>query len=229
MHYFAYGSNCSADVLERKQVRFRSRARATLRDHQLRFNKKALRESLPDTIGFANVEPADGHTVEGVLYDIVEDDLERLDASERHPDHYERTDVVVESADGAVPCFTYRARADKTADGLVPSRNYLNHIIAARDFLSLAYFEALERSQTYEAPCTVCTSTREVVFLREGGRLWTLCQPCREARVIWGTTRGRDLTVAETAAVMQLVHRRGGFESIRELIDEAVATRTIDP
>lgn len=227
--YFAYGSNCNPAVLDRKGVRFRTRARATLSGYRLKFNKRALREKLPPDIGFANVEEERGGTVEGVLYELVAEDIPRLDDSERHPEHYERVDVVVATESGTTECFTYKARPDKTADGLRPSRNYLNHILEARDFLSRSYFEALEQCQTYTGPCASCRKTKELVFIREGDRMWMLCQPCREARVEWGNARGRKLSVPETAAVMQLVKERGGFSSIRALIDEAVAVRVIDP
>jgi hypothetical protein len=56
-----------------------------------------------------------------------------------------------------------------------------------------------------------------------------LCQPCREARSVWGGARGRALTIEETAAVMRVVRDRGGFSSIRELVDEVVSSGVIDP
>jgi len=229
MKYFAYGSNCNPEVLARKDVRFHARTRATLSGYRLRFNKKALRERLPEDVGFANIEVASGAAVEGVLYDLEPEDRDRLDESERYPDHYERIDVVVETDAGEVACFAYRACADKTAEGLRPSRNYVNHILEASDFLSHAYFEAVESFQTYTGPCISCQQTQEVIFLREGERIYMLCQPCREARLRWGSTRGRKLSVRETAAVMQLVRERGGFPSIQALIDEAIALRIIDP
>jgi len=229
MLYFAYGSNCNPAVLERKGVRFRSRVRATLVGYRLRFNKRALRERLPEDIGFANIEEAADQSVEGILYELEPEDLGRLDESERYPDHYDRTEVTVEAETGPVGCFVYQARPDKTAEGLRPSRNYLNHILEARDFLSRSYFDALERSQVYEGACACCQNFQEVVFIREGDLIHMLCQPCRESRKIWGSTRGRAMTVPETAAVVQLVRERGGFSSIQQLMEEAVAERVIDP
>lgn len=229
MRYFAYGTNCNPKVLARKQVRFRSRRRATLVGYRLKFDKKALRERLPEDVGFANIEQAPGGEVEGVLYDLQDGDIGGLDDAERCPDHYERLDVSVATESGAVSCFTYKARPDKTAEGLKPSRNYLNHILAANDFLSSSYFEALDRCHTYEGPCAVCGATSEVVFIRQADRIHMLCQPCREARSVWGGARGRALTIEETAAVMQVVRERGGFASIRELLDEVVSSRIIDP
>jgi gamma-glutamylcyclotransferase (GGCT)/AIG2-like uncharacterized protein YtfP len=230
MKYFAYGSNCNPAVMKRKGVGFTSRQRAVLRGFRLLFNKRAMRSSLPKDIGFANInEDADG-TVEGILYEIVDDDLERLDESERYPDHYDRIDVTVESDDGHHRCCTYRAQPDKVCAGLRPSRNYLNHILAAGDFLSRQYHEALDKSQAYEGDCICCRKSTEVVFIKENDRLYMLCQSCREARLMWGDVRGRAFTVVETEAVMkQLVLGGKGFSSMNELISEAIAARIIDP
>ena len=230
MKYFAYGSNCNPAVMKRKGVSFTSRRRAVLRGFRLLFNKKAMRGNLPGDIGFANIsEDADG-SVEGILYEIIDDDLEPLDRSERYPDHYDRIDVSVETDAGHHRCCAYRAQPDKVCAGLKPSRNYLNHILAAGDFLSRQYHEALDKSQAYEGDCVCCGKLTEVVFIKERDRLYMLCQSCREARLVWGDVRGRALTVVETEAVMKnLVLGGKGFPSMNELIREAIAARIIDP
>jgi gamma-glutamylcyclotransferase (GGCT)/AIG2-like uncharacterized protein YtfP len=230
MKYFAYGSNCNPAVMERKGVSFSSRQRAMLHGFRLLFNKKAMRSSLPEGIGFANInEDVDG-AVEGILYEIADEDLDKLDRSERYPDHYDRIDVTVESGGSRHRCCTYRAQPDKVCAGLKPSRNYLNHILAAGDFLSRQYYEALDKSQAYEGDCFCCGKPMEVVFIKESERLYMLCQACREARLMWGDVRGRAFSVVETEAVMkQLVLGGKGFSSMNELIREAIAARIVDP
>jgi gamma-glutamylcyclotransferase (GGCT)/AIG2-like uncharacterized protein YtfP len=148
MKYFAYGSNCDPLVIKRKEVEYTSRKRAVLRRYRLLFNKKALRKHLPDAIGFANINEDSHGCVEGVLYDIRDEHLDRLDRSERYPEHYDRIQVVVETDDGDQECFAYQAQPDKLAAGLVPSRSYLDHILA-NDFLSRQYYEALDQLQTW--------------------------------------------------------------------------------
>ncbi|WP_419581095.1 gamma-glutamylcyclotransferase family protein [Stieleria magnilauensis] len=230
MKYFAYGSNCNQAIMEKKGVAFTSAEPAVLPGYRLLFNKMALREALPSGIGFANINEDPAGEVEGILYEIADDSLGRLDESERYPDHYGRIEVTVSSKDQSVTCITYQARPDKIADGLRPSRNYLNHILAAKDFLSWQYFEALDKSQTFTDDCACCQKPGEVVFIKEDDQLHMLCQPCREARLIWGDTRGRRLTVAETRAMMtQLVEGGPGFSSVSELVQEAIATKVIDP
>ncbi len=230
MKYFAYGSNCNPTVMQKKGVEFTSSKRAVLAGYRLLFNKKAMREKLPPGIGFANINEDPEGTVEGLLYDIDDAHLGRLDESERYPDHYTRIEVTVETEDGMVLATSYQAQPDKIADGLKPSRNYLNHILAAKDFLSWQYFQALDKSHTFSCECACCLKPSEVVFIKEGDRLHMLCQPCREARLLWGDVRGRKLTVAETEAVMtKLVIGGAGFASVGKLIKEAVAAKIIDP
>ena len=228
--YFAYGANCNPAIMEKKGVEYGSRRRAVLHGYRLLFNKRALRESLPDTIGFANINEDPDGSVEGILYEIVDQHLPRLDDSERYPDHYDRITVHVETDNASEQCSAYQAQPDKVAPGLIPSRNYLNHILAAGDYLSRQYHEALDRSQTYSGQCACCGKAGEVLFLKEQSRMYTLCQPCREARVVWGDVRGRRLTVPETEAVMKhLVADSKGFSSIQALVQEAISQRLIDP
>jgi|GEM_PF-3481568 gamma-glutamylcyclotransferase (GGCT)/AIG2-like uncharacterized protein YtfP len=222
--YFAYGSNCSEEVMQRKQVRYTCRRRATLHDFRLLFNKRAEREFLPDAIGFANVNEHPGASVEGILYEIIVADLDALDASERYPDHYDRIEVIVETDIGPVDSWVYQAQPSMTAHGLVPSRNYLNHILAGREFLSDQYYEALDSSRTYAGDCGMCRRNGEVLFVREADQMHTLCQPCREARTLWSDVHGRQITISEAETVMrELVVNGSGFGAIQDLIQKAVS------
>jgi len=230
MKYFAYGSNCNPAIMTKKRVEFTSQSHGTLHGYRLLFNKMALRDRLPDGIGFANINDDSAGRVEGVVYDIIEEHLPRLDESERYPEHYTRIVVTIETEAGPTECLTYQAQSDKISDGLVPSRNYLNHILAGRDFLSKQYFNALDQSQTYTGECTCCHSHGEVLFLIESDRAYTICQPCLESRSIWGDTRGRKLSVAETEAVMAHVKESGErYHSLLALMEAVIKQRVIDP
>lgn len=223
MHYFAYGSNCDPFVMERKGVAYTSRRRAVLRHHRLLFNKKAYRKHLPDSVGYANINDDPKGHVEGVLYEINAGHLDLLDQSERYPDHYDRIRTVVETDDGVQECFAYRAQPHRIATGLVPLRDYLDHILTADGFFSRPYREALAQAPTYRAKCACCHSMLEVVFLRDRNGMHPICQPCRESRIVWGDTVGRPLTVAEAESVMMgLVKEGPGFSSIAALVQEAV-------
>lgn len=179
--YFAYGSNCDPAVMKRKGVRYTARQRAVLRGYRLLFNKKSLRERLPDSIGFANINEFKSGAVEGILYDLVADDLDTLDATERYPKHYDRVRLVVEAKSGEEVCWAYQAQPEVTADGLVPSRNYLEHILAGREFLSPQYFNALYQAKTYADDCIRCGTAGEVLFVQQDSLVQMLCPSCHVA------------------------------------------------
>ena len=226
--YFAYGTNCNAAVMDQKGIHYTARQRSSLSGYRLLFNKRSLRESLPENIGFANIEEDEEGTVEGILYDLGVGSLEILDESERHLSHYNRIRVVVDADSGREECWTYKALPEVIADGLLPSRNYINHILAGQEFLSKQYFDALDQSQTHRDKCACCNREEEVLFVREDNQLHTLCQSCREARIKWGDVINRPLTIKETTSVMnKLVINGPGYSSIEELMKEAVVQKII--
>ena len=214
--------------MEKKGVEFTARQRVVLRGYRLLFNKQALRQGLPNSIGFANISECEDGKVEGILYNLGMGALDRLDASERYPDHYDRVSIVVEADSGEEECWVYRAQPAVTAEALVPSRNYLNHILAGRDFLSQQYFDALDQSQTYTGTCACCGRSSEVLFIKENHQLHTVCQSCHEARIKWGNAIDCPLTITEVAAIMtQLVMHGPGFSTIEDLVAEARAKKII--
>lgn len=149
MKYFAYGSNCNPAVMQRKGVRYRAREPARLAGFRLLFNKRSLKPNVPVGVGFANIHPDSARLVEGVLYDVLPDDLPLLDASERFPDHYSRISVKVETLVGIVMCEAYQAQRDKVATGLRPSREYLDHLLAAKDLMSEDYYLTLAQTEIF--------------------------------------------------------------------------------
>lgn len=223
LRYFAYGTNLNPEVMARKKLRYHSRRRATLNGFRLRFNKRSMRELLPEHIGFANIVPDEGAHIEGALYEMDTALSEELDRVERCPAQYRRCSVTVSTDDEEVECFTYQALAEWTSEALIPSRNYINHILAGSDLLSPGYRRALETHDTYAGECAACHQVRTVLFRKEGGRMFVLCPSCLEAKSRWSAARGRPFSVLDTEAVMQHLMRTGkGYGSLQELVSEAV-------
>lgn len=90
MKYFAYGSNMNPERMRERNIYFSSRNHATLKGFRLEFNKVASRNSEE---GYANIVLDKDGTVEGILYDITNSDLIKLDRYEGYPDHYNRVKV----------------------------------------------------------------------------------------------------------------------------------------
>ncbi|MCS7081771.1 MAG: gamma-glutamylcyclotransferase [Bacteroidetes bacterium] len=147
VYFFAYGHNMNEANLHRLGIIPQERRGAVLRDFRLVFNKLGARPGE----GYANIAPEPGARVEGVLYTLRAEDLERLDLAVGAPHAYERHRVTVETAEGeAVSAYAYRANPAMVRPGLKPSLAYLMELLSARAFLSSAYVQELENAETLE-------------------------------------------------------------------------------
>jgi len=145
MKYFAYGSNMDPEKMRERGIGFSQRARAILKDYRLEFNKKASHNPRE---GYANIVSFQKGIVEGIVYEIRDADLAEVDRFEGYPNHYNRIDVKLLLKHGqAVNAVTYIACPNKVRDGLKPSREYLDHLMAGRDLLSESYRRKLEALQ----------------------------------------------------------------------------------
>jgi len=143
--YFAYGRNVSIDVfVKRVGVHPVFVHRGILPGYELRFNKSPGPKR---GAGYANVVPAAGRWVEGVLYRVVESDLERLDSYEGVPHHYRRSRVKVWNVDQRRWVDAVMYVAVKTDDLLRPPREYLEGIIDSAKSVGLSpeWVSKLER------------------------------------------------------------------------------------
>ena len=148
MKYFAYGSNMDTVRMVERNIDFSQRIHAILKGYSLKFNKVAYDNPKE---GKANIVPDEKGIVEGVLYDISESDLSNLDKYEGYPIHYDRIKVKVQLDDGQeVDAVTYIAQPDKVREGLMPSKDYLNRLLAAKDIISESYYRRLESLETMD-------------------------------------------------------------------------------
>lgn len=143
--YFAYGSNMDFKRLEEREVSFEFIGLGILEDYALKFNKVASKRS---GVGYANIVKQKGSMVEGLLFSIA--NIEKLDRFEGYPTHYKKEILKIQHANSVVDATVYVAAADWVSDGLKPERVYLNRLLAAKDFLSEAYFDFLESTKTID-------------------------------------------------------------------------------
>jgi gamma-glutamylcyclotransferase len=148
MKYFAYGSNMDKDRMTKRGISFTSREFAKVSGFKLVFNKKAS----AGNFSYANIIPAENNFVEGVLYDFPDNEISKLDKAEGYPDHYNRIHITVSDKNNhSIVATTYIAQHNKIASGLLPTKEYLNFILAGEDILSPAYLESLKQIQTNES------------------------------------------------------------------------------
>ncbi len=121
--YFAYASNMNRAQMRSRVGEILEDCFGRLENYDLVFNKKVR----GGTAG-ANIRPAAGSAVLGVLYKINESAFRNLDRFEGAPVHYRRIQVSVFDAEGrAVPAEAYIAT--KVEKGLRPAPHYLKTIL----------------------------------------------------------------------------------------------------
>lgn len=114
MKYFAYGSNMNPQRMRGRNINYAERNPAILKGYTLKFNKVSFR-NLHE--GFANIVPDAKEFVEGVLYDLSDTDIEKLDQYEGYPVHYDRRQVKVMTGTGEEEALTYIACPGKVGEG----------------------------------------------------------------------------------------------------------------
>lgn len=137
--YFAYASNMNRAQMKSRAGQILEEKLGRLENYELAFNKKVR----GGTAG-ANIRPAPGKSVEGVLYKINESAFRNLDRAEGAPVHYRRIQVTVKDREGraiAAQAFI----ATKVEKGLRPAGHYLKTILegAAEHSLAAEYIESI--------------------------------------------------------------------------------------
>jgi len=162
--YFAYGSNMNPARVRERGLRYGYLLPAMLDNHRLLFNKLAgspervnspervdspERVNSPERAGHANIEPAVGQIVEGVAYQLVDDEhIVRMDPFERVPVNYRRELVVLKTALGPISAWTYFANPAVVEPNLLPKAAYLAHLLVGLPFVSAAYGKRLRQQET---------------------------------------------------------------------------------
>ena len=147
-YYFAYGKNMDFSVLrdrwngERKIIEniINSRLYGILSHYKLVFNKKSAKKG----IAYANIEQSKNDIVEGVLYFFETDDfIKSLDKYEGYPKHYRRELLSIKKNKETVDAIVYIANQEYIKNNLKPDEEYINHLLAAKDLLSINYIDML--------------------------------------------------------------------------------------
>jgi gamma-glutamylcyclotransferase len=134
--------------LRERAVHPRERRAAVLRGYRLIFNK---RTDATAGEGRANIMAHTDESVEGILSEVTEEEMRKLDRREGIPAHYLRASVVVKMKNGTeVAAVTYVANPSMVSDGLKPTKEYLSHLLAGRSFLSSEYLRWLEGTETFD-------------------------------------------------------------------------------
>lgn len=147
--YFAYGSNMDVAQMLTREAPFTQIKKGRVYGQRLVFNKIADRYP---GYGYANIVPEHGFDVMGVLYEVNESGLMKLDEKEGvSSNHYFRSQIEVLLDDGSsIEAVVYLAHPSRVKDGLFPTHSYMEHLYKGLDilgdegkaYLDYAYHEA---------------------------------------------------------------------------------------
>ena len=104
MNYFAYGSNISKKQMATRCPGSKPKISAILPNYKLIFTGWSRRWKG----GTASIKHYNGQKVYGVVYEVSEADLKKLDNHEGYPGTYDRMNVIVfTDTDDPMEAFTY--------------------------------------------------------------------------------------------------------------------------
>ncbi len=147
LNYFAFGSNMDKQRIIIRKVEFTDMQKGIMKDWKLVFNKR----SDEDGVGFANIVPEYGSTVEGIIYKVNENTIHTLEKKEGTPIHYHKKTMLVENSNKEfVDCMVYIANHSRTDNSIKPKKEYLNHLLEGKEFLSENYFSELKNTETFD-------------------------------------------------------------------------------
>lgn len=140
--YFAYANNMNRSQLRSRVGEIAEEKNGKLENYEIVFNKKARGGSAT-----ANIRPASGKTVYGVLFKIPQSGLRTLDRFEGVPQHYRRIEITATDEEGnRIPAQVFIAT--KVDKGLRPASYYLQAILQGADehHLPADYIEELKKT-----------------------------------------------------------------------------------
>jgi gamma-glutamylcyclotransferase len=151
MLYFAYGSNMDWDQMRERCSSARFVAVALLSDHKLAFTRKSISRGC----GVADAIAEPGGEVWGVVYEISDGDVDRLDRFEGYEpgregnSYFRREDLVLVDGDDQQPLTVSVYFAHRQPNAPLPNADYKNLILSgARNWhLPTGYIRELEEIQ----------------------------------------------------------------------------------
>jgi gamma-glutamylcyclotransferase (GGCT)/AIG2-like uncharacterized protein YtfP len=127
VEYFAYGSNMSRSVMDAVSPQHRFVGRAQLAGYRLAFTRRSVRTGT----GVADIVVDPNATVWGVLYELGDGDLARLDRKEGAGWAYRRTEVDVCDDHGGSHRVVAYAVIAKAPREIETSVQYAQRLVAA--------------------------------------------------------------------------------------------------
>ncbi|MGV6806866.1 MAG: gamma-glutamylcyclotransferase family protein [bacterium] len=147
-YYFAYGSNMNIERMRARDLNPLRAMPARLPGFALAFNK---RSRFFNDESRANIMFNRNDLVEGVVYELPSaNEIAKLDFFEGTPRYYSREIMVLDVNGERLGAWTYIANPAAIADGLLPPRWYVNHLLKGQCYLTDAYLDRLHQVSCME-------------------------------------------------------------------------------
>ena len=146
INWFAYDEMMNPEVIKKTGLTYEAAFSVSLSAYKLVFNKIPLDNGGKENLGLANIAPVTDNLgmMEGVLYEMLEENLPKLDALYHHPEEYQRKKMRFTKHDFAfVDGIVYIAQKHRTKSGLMPSKEMLKNFRGCRKILTKLYLSKL--------------------------------------------------------------------------------------
>lgn len=144
--WFAYDEMMNPEVIKQAGLEYETAFSVSLSAYRLVFNKIPLDNGGKENLGLANIVPTMDNLgmMEGVLYEMREENLPKLDALYHHPEEYQRKKMRFTKHDFTfVNGIVYIAQKNRTKSGLMPSKEMLKSYKGCRKILTKLYLSKL--------------------------------------------------------------------------------------
>lgn len=146
INWFAYDQYMNPEVIKESGLEVRNAFSVTLSAYRLVFNKIPVDNGGKENMGLPNIAPTLDNLgmMEGMLYEMPEENLPKLDALYQHPNEYVRKKMRFTKHDFTfVNGVVYIAQKERTQKGLMPSKDMLKQYKGCRRLLTKLYLAKL--------------------------------------------------------------------------------------
>ena len=153
VNFFAYDELMNLEIMKEHGLEYRAFFSVTLSSFKVAFNKIPLDNGGHENLGQTNIVPIHDNlgSLEGVLYEIRESFLPKLDEIYHHPEEYKRHVFRFTKHDfTVVKGFTYIANPEKTGKNLLPNKATMKRLKGAKKNLQSLYFYRLMNVRTVD-------------------------------------------------------------------------------
>ncbi|NIQ02354.1 MAG: gamma-glutamylcyclotransferase [Nitrospinaceae bacterium] len=144
--WFAYDEMMNPEIFDKSGLKYEAAFSVTLSAYRLVFNKIPIDNFGVEGWGQANISPTTDNLgmMEGVLYEMEDSYLARLDEIYGYPEEYTRKKLRLTKHDFTfVDGIVYIAQVNRTRKGLIPTKEMLNKFKGCRKILTRLYLSKL--------------------------------------------------------------------------------------